>query len=139
MLNRNRIRRALPRCRCERAARLWLRDNADRLQPVPLRARALNDQRPVQMLTALCRKVHPRRIQQRLDRTVAFQRRIKAGRVPDDAAHDLRGRASHHENISLFQPRDLQQLLYRRCRLLCNFSHRILLTSCRCRHPESPV
>ena len=84
--------------------------DADFLPAVFLSGFPLNNDRPVEVLTALCGQPNTVFGQHRCDAGVNSLCSLKARVLADVAADDLAGRAAHHKDIALFQLCLLQQL-----------------------------
>ena len=72
----------------------------------------LNDNGPVQVLAALCRQPDAALSQHRRNACIHGLRCLQTAVFADVPAHDLAGRAAHHEHVALFQLCLFQQLFH---------------------------
>ena len=109
LLHQHRVGEGLPTAGGPAAARVGLGDSGHDLIPALPGHGAFHHDGPVQMLTALGGQRHALRLQYRPD---ALQHRLcglQAGLFADAPAGDLAAGTAHHEQVSGFQMRRLQQ------------------------------
>ena len=109
LLNKDGVVKALPAVRGPAAARVGLRNGRDDLIAVGLRGLALNDDRTVQMLTALGGQIDALLLQWRQHARQHGSGSLHAGILADVPAHDLAAGAADHKNVPGLKMRSLQQ------------------------------
>ena len=88
---------------------MGLRNGRDDLIAVGLRGLALNDDRTVQMLTALGGQIDALLLQWRQHARQHGSGSLHAGILADAPAHDLAAGAADHKNVPGLEMRSLQQ------------------------------
>ena len=103
LLHRDGVFELLPAGGGPAAARMRTRHDADFLPAVFLSGFPLNNDGPVEVLTALCGQPDAVFGQHRCDAGVDSLCSLKARVLADVAADDFAGRAAHHKDVALFQ------------------------------------
>ena len=103
LLHRDGVFELLPTGGGPAAARMGTRHDADFLPAVFLSGFPFNNDRPVEVLTALCGQPDAVFSQHRCDAGIDSLCSLKARVLADVAADDLAGRAAHHKDVALFQ------------------------------------